>query len=956
MIVLEVRVTHADAARRDRPPAATCRLQLNRDFTFEQVSGVVDYLDALGIRDVYLAPVLEARPGSSHGYDVVDHSRLNPELGADEELRRLLERLARSGMGAILDIVPNHMCVVGNRNAWWNDVLENGPSSRYARHFDIDWTPPKPDLAEKVLLPILGDQYGRVLENGEIRVVLLRGAFCARYFEHNLPLAPRSWLAILEPALRLASASLGDSDPARLELESIVTALSHLPLRSETDPERLRERQREKEHIKRRVAALIAGSRPVRGAVEAALEALNGRAGDPRSFDRLEAMLADQAFRLSHWRVATDEINYRRFFDVNDLAAVRVEDPVVFEAVHALAFRLLEEGTINGLRIDHVDGLLDPADYLARLPERAYVVVEKILGAGERLRGDWPVAGTTGYEFLNLLNGVFVEPASERPLLELYEGFTGTRRPFDDIVYECKKAILQTSMSAELMVLARKLDRLSEQHRFSRDFTLKSLLEGLAEVIASFPVYRTYVRASDTAPEPQDRANIEAAIQLAKRRNPSTSASLFDFVASVLLLEDPEGLDARQRAERRDFVLRLQQLTGPVMAKGVEDTAFYRFYPLASLNEVGGEPDRFGVSLEEFHAHNSERRARWPHALSASSTHDTKRDEDVRARINVLSEVPELWGEAVRRWRDLNASHRAELQDCEVPDANEEYLLYQTLVGAWPVRLQDEAGHARFVARIQDYMLKATREAKLHTSWINPNAAYEEAVRDFVAGALDRDSNQEFLEDLQAFVSALLVPGLLSSVSQTLLKVLAPGVPDFYQGTELWEFNLVDPDNRRPVDFEVRRTLLASVTDPTGSGPELADELLLALPDPRLKLLVTQRSLALRRRSPELLARGDYQALTVTGKRGRNVVAFARALADEAIVVAAGRFFNALPSPPTGAAWGGSTLRLGNNPAKGYRELLSERELEVHHGPEGPELPLALVFAHLPVALLERIT
>ncbi len=602
-------------------PLSTYRFQFNRCFTLEHAGALVDYLHELGIGACYASPLTMARPGSVHGYDVTNHGALNPEIGDEAQLAEFSQRLRARGMGLVLDTVPNHMCVAHPSNQMWWDILENCPSSPFATFFDIDWNPPKADLTNKVLLPMLGDQFGKVLENGEIGVVYENGAFEARYYEWRLPVAPRSWVHLLQPALQRISGVLDESNADRMELESIITAIEHLPERNETDPERIRERMREKEVIKRRLAALLDNSAAIRAGLESSLKEINGVKGDPHSFDRLEKLLEDQAYRLSFWHVAADEINYRRFFDINELAAIRVEDPAVFEAVHELTLRLIEKGIVTGLRIDHADGLLDPGLYLRRLQERCaaaapgngggrarpfFIVVEKILTWRERLRGDWPVHGTTGYEFANLLNGIFVDDSNQHRFDEIYGRFAGWQGPFRDVVYECKKLMLRASMSGEQNVLARRLDAISEQHRWSRDFTLNSLGRVLAEVIACFPVYRSYV-TSDGRVTDGDREQIRRAIQIAKRRNPALSESTFDFLASVLLLEHPEGLDEEARAQRLAFTLRFQQLTSPVMAKGFEDTALYRYVPLLSLNEVGGDPARFGITAQEFHARISER-------------------------------------------------------------------------------------------------------------------------------------------------------------------------------------------------------------------------------------------------------------------------------------------------------------------------------------------------------------
>jgi (1->4)-alpha-D-glucan 1-alpha-D-glucosylmutase len=936
-------------------PTATYRLQFNRELTFADAAAAADYLAALGVSALYASPVFKARPGSVHGYDVLDHSEINPEIGGEEGLRALGAALAARGMGLVLDLVPNHMCVAGAENRSWTDVLENGPSSPFASFFDVDWSPPKEDLRDKVLLPILGDQFGRVLENGEIRVEREGGAFVARYYEHRLPLAPKSWTVILEPVRARLAAGRPDDDPDRVEIESILTAISHLPSRSERDPSLVQERQREKEVIKRRLAELLDRSPDVRDAVDASLGALNGRAGDPRSFDALEALLLDQGYRLSYWRVATDEINYRRFFDVNDLAAIRVEEPSAFDTVHDLPRRLWREGVVSGFRIDHVDGLYDPLDYLRRLPRGPWVLVEKILLGDERLRPDWVAHGTTGYDFLNAVGALFVDPGSRTALNDAYSRFTGGGGRFSEAAYQCRKLVMEVSLSSELTVLARRLDRISEQHRYSRDFTLNSQQEALAEVIASFPVYRTYIR-EDGPIDPEDRRNVRVAVRLARRRNPAVDASLFDFIGSVLLLEHPEGLDEAARAERLDFAMRFQQLTGPVMAKGVEDTATYRFHPLASLNEVGGEPEIRANALERFHAANAERQRDWPRGMIATSTHDTKRDEDVRARISVLSELPERWAEALGRWRETNRGFETTVDEAEAPDANAEYLLYQTLVGTWPPGLGAADPRADYVERIREYMRKAAREAKVHTSWVSPNEAYEQALVAFVSAVLDRGEGNAFPADLVRFLGVVLRPGLLNAVSQVVLKAGSPGVPDFYQGTELPEFRLVDPDNRGRADLGRRHGLLTRLqAEAEADAPGLAARLL-AGTDGRLKLWVTSRALALRRRSAALFVDGAYEPLTASGPREQEVVAFARRHEGRCVVAAVGRFFTRLPDPPVGqSAWGETRLALPEGAGKRWRDAIVGHEVTAAGGLD-LHLPLGDVFRHLPVALLESLS
>ncbi len=759
-----------------RIPGSSYRLQFNKSFTFRDATRLVEYLDGLGITDVYASPILAARPGSVHGYDVIEHARLNPEIGSEEDLDALVAALRERGMGMILDLVPNHMCIASPDNRWWNDVLENGRSSPYAPFFDIDWQPPKSELHEKVLLPVLGEQYGRVLESQEISIHYEGGAFSAHYYESRYPIGPRTILPLLEPMVADLRRSHPDDHADLLELESIVTATKHLPKRWETQPDLVRERQREKEIVKHRLDALVSRSEAVREALERSLKAINGEKGNPHSFDRLEAILADQAYRLSFWGVAAEEINYRRFFDINDLAAIRIEEPKVLAAVHDKAFQLLRAGKITGLRIDHVDGLLDPRRYLQDLQQVAvaggaevppdgkttYVVVEKILTGEESLPAEWPIHGTTGYEILNVVNGLFVDPAGARAIERAYLRIREGTAEFEDLLYRAKKLILRTALSSELYALATRLDRISEQHRWSRDFTQSNLHLALAETIACFPVYRTYVQSDTTQVTAGDRQHVLRAIRDAKRRNRSTSESLFDFLADVLLLRDPEGLSESDHAERREFVLRVQQLTGPVMAKGLEDTVFYRYYPLASLDEVGGRPTAGGIDVDRFHAICQRRLETWPHGLSATATHDTKRGEDTRVRLDVLSEIPREWRQALQRWQRLNRKLEPRVEDARVPEANEEYLIYQTLLGVWPMGALDrdltEEERKSLAERVGAYMNKAVREAKVHSSWININAPYERGVEQFINRLL---GSSVFLTDLRKFVGLILMPGHL---------------------------------------------------------------------------------------------------------------------------------------------------------------------------------------------------
>ena len=927
-----------------RAPRATYRLQLGPGLTFDDAAAVLDYLQALGVSDCYTSPFLETATRGSHGYDVSDHNRLREELGGEAAFGRFAAALRERQMGLLVDVVPNHMGIAQNRNAWWYDVLENGAASQYASYFDIDWHPVKGELADKVLLPILGEQYGIVLDKGELRLALEDGRFLVRYYETVLPISPRSYGRILGHRIETLSERLGGEHADVVRLKSLITWFATLPPRTEKDPERLAARRREKDIGRDKLLALLAESEAIREFVAQNVEIFNGTAGQPRSMDLLDDLLADQAYRVAYWRVAGEEINYRRFFDINDLAAIRMEDPEVFEATHRLLFRLVRDGVVTGLRIDHPDGLYDPAEYFRRLQRGAggefYVVAEKILAPGEQLPDSWETSGTTGYEFLNLLNGIFVHRANARAMDQIYLRQIKTRPSFTDIVHECKRLITETSMASELNVLGHRLNTISEKHRSSRDFTLGSLTRALRETIVGFPVYRTYVDGQVT---PRDRDYIARATAHAGRRA-TTDATVYDWLRRVLTLEAPESATEADIRERLDFVMRFQQITGPVTAKGFEDTALYRFNRLVSLNEVGGDPSRFGVSLAEFHAENSARLRRSPHALSATATHDTKRGEDVRARINVLSEIPDEWRRRLAVWQRLNRRHRTNVDGATVPGANTEYLIYQTLVGAWPIDAE----------RLTAYLLKAVREAKSHTSWINPNARYDAALARFAEAVLDHQRAAAFLDDLVRFQTRIAHFGALNSLAQTLIKVTAPGVPDFYQGTELWDLSLVDPDNRRPVDWKLRQRLLGELEHAlatTADRAGFAQALWHQKDDGRVKLFVVREALALRRAQPAVFAAGGYRPLEARGALAEHVCAFARLGDEAAAITVAPRLLASRggDTPPLGPEyWSETTVEVPRELGGRFTNVLTGETLE------GTALPLGRVLARFPVALLVR--
>lgn len=953
-------------------PVATYRLQFNRAFPFEAATRIVPYLHELGVTDCYASSYLKAVPGSTHGYDIVDPTALNPDLGTEEKYHEFIRTLQAHDMGHLLDVVPNHMGIARSANAWWLDVLENGPSSRFAYLFDIDWHPVKRELENKVLLPILGDLYGTVLENQEITLVYEEGRFFIRYYDHRLPVAPKPSFMILGHRLDDLIAQAGAASPPVQELLSIITALRNLPSRTDLDSQRVEERYREKGIIRQRLAALVRESPTMAGFLDDNVRIFNGTKGDPRSFDLLGALLDDQAYRLAYWRVAAEEINYRRFFDINELAAIRMEDEGVMQESHALVFRLVKEGRVTGLRIDHVDGLSDPGQYLRQWQAWAqrevlrplFLVVEKILGRDEPLPETWPVSGTTGYDFLNLINGLFVHAAHERTMDECYARFIGRRIAFEELAYESKKLIMQVSMASEIHVLAHQLNLLSERDRRSRDFTLNSLTNAIREIIACFPVYRTYVTEGAEPPLDRDCAYIRLAVARAKRRNPALSGLVFDFVRSLLLKE----WDERTRPDRGDqlrFVMKFQQMTGPVTAKGLEDTAFYIYNRLASLNEVGGDPRQFGVPLATFHKRMRERQAHWPCSLSATSTHDTKRSEDARARINVLSEIPREWKAHVTRWANLNKKHKTVVEGQLVPDRNEEYLLYQTLIGVWPLTALDDASYRAFCDRIQEYMGKALKEAKVHTSWVNPDHAYEEAVRRFIEAILDRAKPTPFLDDFLPFQARIAHGGMWNSLSQVLLKITAPGVPDFYQCTELWDFSLVDSDNRRLVDYEIRACVLADLQRARAECESdlrpLVRDLLAHRTDGRIKLYTTMIGLTHRRANRALFRHGEYIPFDGHGTLAEHVCAFTRLHGERAIVTVVPRLVASLTNdpvrPPLGSEFWGDTMVLVPSwrPGAPYRNLFTGETWSSQTVGERQMLPVADVLGECPVALLERL-
>jgi (1->4)-alpha-D-glucan 1-alpha-D-glucosylmutase len=811
-----------------REIGATYRLQLHPGFGFDDAAAVCGYLKSLGITHVYFSPYLQAAPGSTHGYDVVDPGRVNAELGGEAAHTRLIESLKNNGLGQVLDIVPNHMAISGRNNAWWWDVLENGSSSPYSSYFDIEWQSPEEKLRNKILLPVLGDHYGRVLSAGQIRLERESGSFVFHYAEHVFPAAPRSMAPILSCAAQRVRSDY---------LAFLADSLSRLPEPGNADESAMVERHRDKEVIRGLLTRLCTESPDVARSIDVCVDLAN------RDPDALDQLLERQNYRLSFWRTATRDLGYRRFFDINTLVGLRMERQRVFDDTHRLVLDWVRGGVLDGLRVDHPDGLRDPEGYFDRLHHEApetWIVAEKILEPGEHLRRSWMIAGTTGYDFANLVTGLFVDPRGEESLTRFYQEFTGELEPWPEVALKSKALVLRDILGSDLNRLTAMFVSICEHHRDNRDFTRHDIHQALRDVVCCFPVYRTYARAEQGQCSREDEQYIDQALRLAKSRRPELDQGLLDFLRSILLLKTKGEIES-------EFVMQFQQFTGPAMAKGVEDTAFYNYNRLVALNEVGGDPGHFGVSSEEFHAWCERISRDWPRTMLASSTHDTKRSEDVRARMTLLSAIPDIWEQTVTRWAARNEPLKTE----GLPDRNTEYLLYQTLVGAWPISLD----------RLQSYMLKAVREAKRNTSWTASNARFEKALETFV-GAILHD--EEFAAELRDFIEPLISPGRIVSLAQTLIKLTAPGVPDTYQGTEIWDSSLVDPDNRRPVDYKLRRDLLSSLE---GIGVE---EVMRREEDGLPKLWLITKTLSLRARLE------GYSPLPLTGQYLDSALAFAR--------------------------------------------------------------------------------
>ena len=989
------------ADKQNHRPISTYRLQFNGGFRFEDARQLLPYLHALGVSHCYASPILTALTGSLHGYDITDHNSLNPEIGTWDEFSAFVQEMKALGMGLILDTVPNHMGVGHGTNPWWQDVLENGRASTYADFFDIDWDPLKMELRGKVLLPVLGDSYGAELEAGHLEIRFEAGSFYVSYYDRRFPLDPHTFPMVFDLSgdLREFKKDTAWHETEYPELQMLLKRFRDLAPHNSNNPDATAARQQEAPVLKKELADLANRSENVRELIEQTLKRLNGTPDDKRSFDPMHRILELQAYRLAHWRVSAEEINYRRFFDINDLVGLRMENPAVFAATHKLIRKLLGEGMVDGLRLDHPDGLFNPVQYFTRIqmlyaasrccgPEPTgtvadngieqdmlslfssqslaqqapmFVLVEKILEGGEHLRTEWPVDGTVGYEFGNALNHLFINSRTQRFFTNFYHRFIDNPIEINNLIYDSKMLIMRSSLSSEVTVLTHMLEEIGSSDRRARDFTRALLKDAIRETVACFPVYRTYIDERGTVSE-QDRAYIAEAIARAKRRNQNETPAAYDFLRAVLLLDMGNGnVSADQYRKRLQFTLKFQQLTGPVMAKGLEDTSCYIYNRFISANEVGGSPALFGISMEEFHHGNQERAKDWPNSMLGTSTHDSKRSEDVRARLNVLSEMPKHWSAQVIRWRRANRSKKRTLGDGRmVPDSNEEYFLYQTLLGAWPLETGSSEDREEFIRRMQEYMTKAVLEAKVNLSWINPNQDYVDTLNHFIErilapGTLKRPN--PFLQQFEAFVKPMQFFGVVNSLAQVLLKITSPGVPDLYRGTEFWDFSLVDPDNRRPVDYDARQKALSELLrrEHEGGISSLVEDMLQHLEDGRLKMWTTLRALRLRREHNEIFRRGTYTPLFASSQFREHVVAFARQLNGKTVIAAVPRFaytlLNGEQRFPVGPdVWTDASLAVPEN-VRQMENVMTGETLTADHG----QLLCREVFRSFPVALMTSL-
>ncbi|MCB2231020.1 malto-oligosyltrehalose synthase [bacterium] len=929
-----------------RIPVATYRLQFGPQFGFRDAAAVVPYLARLGVTDIYASPVFKARSGSAHGYDVVDPRELNPELGSTDDFEQLHAVLKREGIGWVQDIVPNHMAI-DSENAMLTDVLELGKASRYFNFFDIDWDHPFENMRGRLLVPLLGRFYSECLAAREIRLSYGESGLSVSYYQLRLPIRIGSYLKVLEHDIESLELALGGASPEFIKYLGCLQFIKAL-----SDGSGSGSVYKQMRHAKRSLWQVYQESPDVRTHLDGVVSYLNGDTGDKSGLDKLDSLLSEQLFRLAFWRVANEEINYRRFFTVNDLISLRMEREEVFEETHALVFDLVARGIFSGLRVDHIDGLYDPTAYLGRLRDRigdAYVVVEKILEGDEELPPFWPVQGTTGYDALNVINGVFCDERNRDAFSKLYYRFAKLDQPYDELLYDKISLIINKHVSGNIENLAQFLKAISGQDRYGQDITMNGLRRALVKVMAHFPVYRTYM--SEGRCSEADRRYVREAIGKARERFPELLHEL-NFIEKFLLLEFESNTSEETRRQWLHFVMGFQQYTGPLMAKGFEDTVMYIYNRLVSLNEVGGNPNRFGGSVQQFHGFFRKQLDTLPHSMSTTATHDTKRGEDTRARINVLSEIPDEWERSLKQFAKLNRTRKRRVRGQPVPDRNDEYFLYQTLLGVWPAGDID----ASFVQRIKEYSIKAVREAKVHTAWIKPDSAYEDAFLTFIDKVLSIEPGNAFVEAFQPLARKVAVLGKWNSLSQVVLKATLPGVPDFYQGTEFPDLTLVDPDNRRPVDYNTRRAALDSIATRYASDRSgFLDELLSSQSVDALKLFVTWRALQIRRSLSDLYQYGDYEPLEIRGEHAERVIAFAREHNGTWGVTIAARLMAPFADEgrvPTGSeVWSDTQVVLPAGAGERWYSGIDGSQLNS----DNASLPLGRVFATLPAAILTNV-
>jgi (1->4)-alpha-D-glucan 1-alpha-D-glucosylmutase len=927
-------------------PLATYRFQFTPSFGFREARECVEYLRELGVTCIYASPIFMSRPGSAHGYDVTDPTRLNPDLGTSQDFDDLMREVHRCGMTWMQDVVPNHMAF-DVQNPILFDVLENGPRSRYFHFFDVEWDHPYEGIRGRLLAPFLGSFLGECLKKGEIHLSYGSEGFAVHYYDLAFPLRIESYATILTRNLQAVRRKIGRSHPDYVKLLGILGLL--YVMKNVPPAETTIERYDQIRFIKVLLWELYDSNPDIRDFVDGNVDAFNSMEETTDERKLLEVLLLDQFYRLSFWKVAVEEINYRRFFNINGLIALRMEDQSVFEHIHSLVFDWIQAGTISGLRIDHVDGLWDPTLYLQGLRKKAggvYLVVEKILASGEEIPNFWPVHGTTGYDFLNQVNGLFCDTRNEKSFERIWRKFTGFSTTYEELVSGKKRFIADKHMAGDIDNVTFLMKNIASRFPAGSDFTVNGLRRAVAQLLVTLPIYRTYLSRSHF--RESDRKIVMDSVRRARDLEPDLSREL-QFIGEMLLPEFGERLSGEAAPDWLRAVMKFQQLSGPIMAKGFEDSALYVYNRLLSLNDVGGHPNRFGVSRSAFHRTMKGIARRHPHTMLATSTHDTKRGEDVRARINVLSEIPQRWERAVRSWRKLNRKHRKSLGRLPAPHPNDEYFLYQTLVGSYPFREEERSG---YVERIQAYMLKVVREAKEYSSWLKPNLEYEEAVHSFVEAILTPDAENVFLDAFLSFQKDIAFYGIFNSLSQVLLKLTCPGVPDFYQGTELWDLCLVDPDNRQPVDFEIRHRWLRQVRQlAAGPGDLALKDLLACGADGRIKLYVIHRGLEARRMCSDLFQVGSYVPLQVIGRRRHHVVAFCRRRGDRAAVTVVPRFLTDLVQPgalPLGeAVWHDTAIKLDRRLGAAWSDAFTGETWD-----STEVMACSKTFARFPVALL----